>query len=52
MNNKVLRGLIAGMCAGMTGTVFAADAGGTDKLGEVVVTATKTAKDTWMRQLQ
>lgn len=46
MNNKVLRGLIAGMCAGMTGTVFAADAGGTDKLGEVVVTATKTAKDT------
>lgn len=46
MNNKVLRGLVAGVCAGMSGAVFAADAGGTDKLGEVVVTATKTAKDT------
>lgn len=46
MNNKVLRGLVAGVCAGMAGTVLAADAGGTDKLGEVVVTATKTAKDT------
>lgn len=44
--NKVLRGLVAGVCAGMSGAVFAADAGGTDKLGEVVVTATKTAKDT------
>ncbi|MGE5027750.1 MAG: TonB-dependent receptor plug domain-containing protein, partial [Betaproteobacteria bacterium] len=46
MNNKVLRGLIAGMCAGMSTAGFASDAGGTDKLGEVVVTATKTAKDT------
>lgn len=46
MNNKVLRGLVAGVCAGISGAVFAADAGGTDKLGEVVVTATKTAKDT------
>jgi len=46
LNKKVLRGLIAGMYAGMTGMVLAADEGGTDKLGEVVVTATKTAKDT------
>jgi len=46
MNNKLLRGLVAGVYAGMSGAVFAADAGGTDKLGEVVVTATKTAKDT------
>jgi iron complex outermembrane receptor protein len=46
MNNKVLRGLLAGVCAGMSGALFAADAGSTDKLGEVVVTATKTAKDT------
>ncbi|MDP2253078.1 MAG: TonB-dependent receptor plug domain-containing protein, partial [Thiobacillus sp.] len=45
-NNKVLRGLIAGMCAGMSGAVFGADVDGTDKLREVVVTATKTAKDT------
>lgn len=45
-NNKVLRGLIAGMCAGMSGAVFGADVGGTGELREVVVTATKTAKDT------
>lgn len=46
MNNKLLRGLVAGMFAGVTGAVFAADVGGTDNLGEIVVTATKTAKDT------
>lgn len=45
-NNKKLQGLIALVCAGMSCAVFAADAGSTDKLGEVVVTATKTAKDT------
>lgn len=44
MNNKLLRGLIAGICAGMAGAAAGAD--GADKLGEVVVTATKTAKDT------
>jgi iron complex outermembrane receptor protein len=46
-NKKILQQLIAGICAGMAGSAVAAD--GTQsvqKMGEMVVTATKTAKDT------
>ena len=41
MNNKLLRGLVAGVCAGMSGAVFAADAGTSVKLEEVTVTGTR-----------
>lgn len=41
MNNKVLRGLVAGVCAGMSGAVFAADYGTSVKLEEVTVTGTR-----------
>jgi iron complex outermembrane receptor protein len=44
MKKKELCCLVAGVCAGMAGAAFGAD--GAEKLGEVVVTATKTAKDT------
>lgn len=41
MNNKLLRGVVAGVCAGMSGAVFAADAGTSVKLEEVTVTGTR-----------
>lgn len=46
-NKKILQQLIAGICAGMAGGAVAADGvQGVQKMGEMVVTATKTAKDT------
>lgn len=41
MNNNVLRGLVAGVYAGMSGAVFAADAGGTQKMEAVTVSASR-----------
>lgn len=41
MNNKVLRGLVAGVYAGMSGAVFAADAGSVAQLEEMTVTGTR-----------
>lgn len=46
MNRKLICILVAGVCAGISGAVLAADAGSAEKMGEVVVTATKSAKDT------
>lgn len=43
---KLLQHLIAGICAGMAGGAMAAEGGNTQKMGEVTVTATKSAKDT------
>ncbi|MBU1691348.1 MAG: TonB-dependent receptor [Gammaproteobacteria bacterium] len=41
MNNKVLRGLVAGVCAGMSGAVFAADTASVTQLEEMTVTGTR-----------
>jgi len=43
-NKKLLQQLLAGICAGMAGGAVCAE--GVQKMGEMVVTATKTAKDT------
>lgn len=41
MNNKKLQGLIALVCAGMSGTVFAADESSTQKMEAVTVSASR-----------
>lgn len=41
MNNKKLQGLVALVCAGMSGAVFAADAGSVAQLEEMTVTGTR-----------
>lgn len=41
MNNKLLRYLVAGVCAGMSGAVFAADVDATQKMETVTVSAGK-----------
>lgn len=45
-NKKILQQLIAGICAGMAAGGVCADGAPVQKMGEMVVTATKTAKDT------
>jgi len=41
MNNKVLSALVAAVCAGMSGPVFAADVGSVTQLEEMTVTGTR-----------
>lgn len=43
MNNNLLWSLVAGMCAGMSGAVFAAGDGGATQMDEVVVSGSRTA---------
>lgn len=44
MNKKLLQHLIAGICAGMAGAAIAADAGDSQKMGEVTVTGTREGR--------